>query len=180
VLNVIGDGYNNGQGSFANGTGPITLNGYVPTEAILSVVLPAFDNILPNSIIQECRVRMELQQNFSLVFNNSLTIAQNRWSVQNFNATGYFVNFQSTGYNRYTVTYRSLAYYFGSVADTRFTYEAGKLVYDPFSGQILQDFVNVLATNTQPGSNYPLINNVLPLVLLDKQYRVMGILMTLK
>jgi len=160
VLNVIGDGYNNGQGSFANGTGPITLNGYVPTEAILSVILPAFDNILPNSIIQECRVRMELQQNFSLVFNNSLTIAQNRWSVENYNATGYFVNFQSTGYNRYTVTYRSLAYYFGSVADTRFTYEAGKLVYDPFSGQILQDFINVLATNTQPGSNYPLTNNV--------------------
>ena len=160
VLNVVGDGNNNGQGSFANGTGPITLNGYVPTEAILSVVLPAFDNILPNSVVQECRVRMDLQQNFSLVFNNSLTIAQNRWSVENYNATGYFVNFESTAYNRYTVTYRSLAYYFGSVADTRFTYEAGKLVYDPFSGQILQDFVNVLATNTQPGSNYPLINNI--------------------
>jgi hypothetical protein len=160
VLNVVGDGYNNGTGSFSNGTGPITLSGYVPTDAILSVILPAFDNILPNSVIQECRVRMELQQNFSLVFNNSLTIAQNRWSVESFNATGYFVNFESIGYNRYTVTYRSLAYYFGSVADTRFTYEAGKLVYDPFSGQILQDFVNVLATNTQPGSNYPLVNNI--------------------
>jgi hypothetical protein len=160
VLNVIGDGYNNGEGNFANGTGPITLSGYVPTQAILSVILPAFDNILPNSIIQECRKRMELQQNFSLVFNNSLTIAQIRWSVEPFNATGYFVNFKSTGANTYTVTYRSLAYYFGSVADTRFTYEAGKLVYDPFSGQILQDFINVLATNTQPSSNYPLVNNV--------------------
>jgi len=160
VLNVIGDGYNNGNGNFANGTGPITLSGYVPTQAILSVILPAFDNILPNSIIQECRKRMELQQNFSLVFNNSLTVAQIRWSVDPFNATGYFVNFRSTGANTYTVTYRSLAYYFGSVADTRFTYEAGKLVYDPFSGQILQDYINVLATNTQPSSNYPLVNNV--------------------
>jgi hypothetical protein len=156
VLNVVGDGYNNGAGGFANGTGPITLNAYIPTGAILSVVIPSFSNSLPNSVINECLTRIELQQDFSLVFNNSLTIAQNRWTVEAFNANNYFVNFNSTGYNRYTVTYRSLIYYFGSVADTRFTYEAGKLVYDPFTGKILQDYVNVLATNTQPSSNYPL------------------------
>jgi len=156
VLNVVGDGYNNGAGGFANGTGPITLNAYIPTTAILSVVIPSFSNTLPNTVINECITRIELQQDFSLVFDNSLTIAQTRWSVQPYNATNYFVNFNSTGYNRYTVTYRSLIYYFGSVADTRFTYELGKLVYDPFTGKILQDYVNVLATNTQPSSNYPL------------------------
>jgi hypothetical protein len=156
VLNVVGDGFNNGTGQFANGTGPVTLNGYVPAGAILTTVLPAFSNTLPNSVIQECIVRLDLQQNFSLVFNNSLTIAQTRWSVDIYNASNYFVNFESIGYNRYTVTYRSLAYYFGSVADTRFTYESGKLVYDPFSGIILQDFVKVLETNTQPNSNYAL------------------------
>jgi hypothetical protein len=156
VLNVIGDGYNNGVGGFANGTGPITLNAYIPTGAILSVVIPSFSNSLPNSVINECLTRIELQQDFSLVFNNSLTIAQTRWSVEAYNADNYFVNFNSVGYNRYTVTYRSLIYYFGSVADTRFTFESGKLVYDPFTGKILQDYVNVLATNTQPSSNYPL------------------------
>ena len=156
VLNVVGDGYNNGAGGFANGTGPITLNAYIPTGAILSVVIPSFSNTLPNAIINECLTRIELQQDFSLVFNNSLTIAQNRWSVEAYNANNYFVNFNSVGYNRYTVTYRSLIYYFGSVADTRFTFESGKLVYDPFTGKILQDYVNVLATNTQPSSNYPL------------------------
>jgi len=156
VLNVVGDGYNNGTGQFANGTGPITLNGYVPAGAIITTVIPVFSNVLPNSVISEARIKLELQQNFSLIFNNSLTIAQKRWSVGRYNDANYFVNFESVGYNRYTVTYRSLAYYFGSVADTRFTYEAGKLVYDPFSGVILQDFVKVLTTNTQPGSNYPL------------------------
>ena len=159
VLNVIGDGYNNGLGQFANGTGPVTLNGYVPGGAILTTVIPAFDNTLPSSVINDCTIRLELQQNFTLVFNNSLTIAQTRWSVEPVTNTGYFVNFESTG-SRYTVTYRSLAYYFGSVADTRFTYDSGKLVYDPFSGIILQDFVKVLATNTQPGSNYPLSNPI--------------------
>jgi len=160
VLNVVGDGYNNGEGAFSNGLGPITLNGYVPQGAIVSTILPAFDNSLPNIVIQECIVRMELNQSFSLIFDNSLTISQDRWSIGAYNASNYFVNLLSLGNNRYSITYRSLAYYFGSVADTRFTFETGKLVYDPFSGKILQDFVKVLATNTQPSSNYPLATPV--------------------
>ena len=160
VLNVVGDGYNNGSGAFTNGTGPITLNGYVPSRAILSVIIPAFDNSLPNSVIQECIIRMELQQSFSLMFDNSLTIAQDRWSISTYDATGYFVNLLSLGGNRYSVSYRSLAYYFGSVADTRFSYETGKLVYDPLTGKILQDFAMVLSSNTQPESNFPMVRNI--------------------
>ena len=155
TLSVIGDGYNNGVGQFSNGTGPVTLNGYVPAQAILTTILPSFSNSLPQSVINECIVRMELNQSFSLIFNNSLTIAQDRWSIGMYNDPSYFVNFESTGYNRYTITYRSLAYFFGSVSDTRFTYETGKLVYDPFSGKILQDYIDVLSTNTQPNSVYP-------------------------
>jgi hypothetical protein len=160
VLNVVGDGYNNGTGAFSNGLGPVTLNGYVPQGAIVTTILPAFDNSLPNIVIQECIVRMELNQSFSLIFNNSLTIAQDRWSIGEYNDSNYFVNLLSTGNNRYSISYRALRYYFGSVADTRFTFENGKLVYDPFSGKILQDFVKVLATNTQPSSNYPLATPV--------------------
>jgi hypothetical protein len=159
VLNVIGDGYNNGNGQFSNGTGPVTLNGYVPPGALLDTlnpcVLPAFSNALPQTVLNECLIRMELNQSFSLIFDNSLTIAQDRWSISTYNDPNYFVNFQSTGYNRYTVTYRSLAYFFGSVSDTRFTYETGKLVYDPFTGKVLQDYIDVLSTNTQPNSTYP-------------------------
>jgi hypothetical protein len=160
VLNVIGDGYNNGEGGFSNGTGPIVLNGYVPGGAILTTILPTFDNTLSAEIIQECIIRMELQQNFSLVFNNSLAVNQERWSIKPYDDANWFVNFQSQSANKYIVTFRALAYYFGSVADTRFTFEANKLVYDPFSGKILQDFVNVLSSNTQPNSNYPLNKDV--------------------
>jgi len=160
VLSVIGDGYNNGQGSFSNGSGPVTLNGYVPTGAQITTVLPAFDNSLSNAIIQECIIRMELQQNFSLVFNNALTIAEDRWSIRQYDDANYFINFLSLGNTRYTISYRSLKYYFGSVQDTRFTFDRDKLVYDPFSGKILQDFVKVLATNTQPSNNYPLAKDI--------------------
>ena len=161
VLTVIGDGYNFGTGGFSNGTGPIILNGYVPAGSILTTILPAFDNSLSNVIIQEAIVRMELQQSFSLVFDNSLTIDQDRWSIKPYNSSNYFVNFLSSiTNNRYTISYKSLTYYFGSVADTRFTFEIDELVYDPFSGKILQDFVKILTTNTQPNSSYPLQNNV--------------------
>lgn len=165
VLNVIGDGYNNGRGGFTNGTGPVSLNGYVPNGVTLTdpngsssagSIIPSFDNSLSNEIITECRIKMQLQQSFSLLFNNSLSIAQDRWTIENYNTPGYFVNFLSLGNNRYAVTYRSLTYYFGSVADTRFSFERDKLVYDPFSGKILQDFVNILKTNSQPNSSNPL------------------------
>jgi hypothetical protein len=152
VLNVVGDGTNDGEGNFANGTGPVTLNGYVPSGVILTQVIPVFDNSLPVSIIQEAILKIELQQNFTLVFNNSLLINQDRWSIKPFTNTNWFVKFTSLGNNRYTVEYKSLRYYFGSVSDTRFTFALNELVYDPFTGKILQDFINVLGINTLPNS----------------------------
>lgn len=160
VLNVTGDGYNNGEGNFSNGSGPVTLNGFVPAGAIITQVIPSFSNTLPATVKDECVIRMELNQSFSLIFDNSLLITQDRWKVDAYNATGWFVNFNSVGNNRYEVAYKSLRYYFGSVSDTRFWYETGKLVYDPVTGKILADYIKILPTNTQPGSNYPLARPV--------------------
>lgn len=160
VLQVIEDGYNFGEGNFSNGTGPITMNGYVPQGAIIETVIPVFTNTLPNTVIQQCQTLMELNQDFSLLYDNSLLINQNRWSLGDYNENGWFVNFNSLGDNIYEVTYRSLRYFFGSVADIRFYFETGKLVYDPVTGKILADFVKMLETNTQPNSNYPLAKPV--------------------
>jgi len=156
VLNVIGDGSNNGEGNFVNGTGPVTLNGYVPSGVILSQVIPVFDNSLSSELIQECVIRMELQQDFTLVFNNALTTNQERWSIRPITDEKYFVKLISTEDNTYKITFKSLTYYFGSVADTRFTFSKGELVYDPFSGKIIQDFINILSINPQPASTQPL------------------------
>lgn len=152
VLNVIADGTNEGQGTFPNGSGPVTLNGYIPSGVTIVSIIPVFDNSLPVEIIQECISRMELQQDFALRFNNSLLITESRWTITSVDAANTFVVFTSYGNNRYIITYKSLAYYYGSVADTRFTLSPNELVYDPFSGKILQDYINVLSTNTAPGS----------------------------
>ncbi len=152
VLNVIGDGSNNGEGNFTNGNGPVTLNGYVPTGCILTQIIPVFDNSLSVAIIQEAIIKMEIQQDFTLVFNNSLMINQDRWSIRPYSDVNWFAKFTSQGNNRYIVEVKSLRYYFGSVADTRFAFTLNEIVYDPFTGKILQDFVNVLSVNTAPNS----------------------------
>ncbi len=156
VLNVIGDGSNNGSGSFANGAGPIKLSGYVPAGVILTEIIPVFDNSLSTTLIQECLIKMELQQDFTLIFNNSLMVNEERWSISSFTDPNYFIKFESTGANTYLITYKELTYYFGSVNDTRFTFSPNELVYDPFSGKIIQDFINILGINSQFGSSTPI------------------------
>ena len=153
VLNVVGDGSNNGAGTFANGQGPVTLNGYVPDGVTITQIIPVFDNSLSANLIQECIIKIELQQDFTLVFDNSLLINQERWSISTFTDPNYFVKFTSLGNNRYTVTYRSLTYYFGSVSDTRFTFSKDELVYDPFTGKIIQDYINILGINPEFGTS---------------------------
>jgi hypothetical protein len=52
----------------------------------------------------------------------------------------------------YTVTFRGLAYSFGSVLQTRFFYYDGGQIYDSRTGTVIKDFINVLAVNTRPDS----------------------------
>lgn len=165
VASVTGDGCNNGQGNLGNGFGPVVLNNPIPNGVILTTVLPSFTNLLPSDVIQDCITQITLNQSFTLLYNNTLLANQTRWIVDTFDKVNYFVKFESLGSNRYMVTYKSLAYYFGSVANIRFTFDKNNVIYDPSTGKLLQDFVNVLKVNSQPDSNYPFaIDNKLSIV----------------
>jgi hypothetical protein len=52
----------------------------------------------------------------------------------------------------YTISFRGLAYSFGSVLQTRFFFFDDQQIYDSRTGTVIKDFVNVLAVNTQPDS----------------------------
>jgi hypothetical protein len=160
VLEVIGDGSNGGQGNLSNGVGPITLTNTVPDGSILQVIIPSFSNTLGNSLIQDCVTKIRLNQNFSLIFDNTLLANQERWSISTYNDVNYFVRFQSVGYGRYLVTWRSVAYYFGSVSEVRFTFDKDKIVYDPLTGKLLQDNVSILKSNSQANYNFPYPHDV--------------------
>jgi len=166
VGSVTGDGSNNGLGNLSNGIGPVALTSTVPYGCVLATIVPSFTNLIPNSVVQECIALINLNQNFSLVFNNTLLANQNRWSVGDYNDTSSFVRFQSLGGSSYTVTYRCLAYYFASVKQVRFNYDREKVIYDPLSGKIMQDYVSIMKSNSQPFSNWPLAK--------DKKLYVVG------
>lgn len=159
VTNVIGDGYNSGQGVFVNGSGPITLSAYLPTGVTVTNIIPVFSNSLSSTILQQCIVRMELGQSFTLTFNPLLTVNVDRWSVSTITDTNYYIKFTAITSTNYLVSFRSLRYYFASPGDTRFYFDSNKVVYDPYSGQKQFDYIQVLASNTQPNSNAALPNS---------------------
>jgi hypothetical protein len=77
-------------------------------------------------------------------------------NAQNTSGTGldnsWLVIFETDGVT-YTVTSRSLERYWGSVLETRFFYDGTQKVYDPKTGTIINDFINVLKTNNQPDTS---------------------------
>ena len=160
VSSVVGDGNNNGQGNLSSGFGPVTLNNPIPNGVILTTILPSFTNLLPNTVVQECITQIALNKSFTLTFNNSLLANQVRWAVSDYTTPVHFVKFQSLGSNRYLVTYKSVAYYFGSVNNIRFTFDKNRVIYDPVTGKLLQDYVNILKVNSQFDSNFPLWKDV--------------------
>jgi len=159
ILGVVTDGYNNGLGNITTGKGPITISSPVPEGAIAKEVIPGFGNVIPNVVLQECIQRTILNQSFSLVFDNSILSTQVRWSVTDYPNTDYVVNFKNIGTDRYLVTYKSVAYFFGSVKDIRFTFEGDKVVFDPMTGKAMKDTITVLKSNSKPDSNSSLISD---------------------
>jgi len=154
VVNVVNDGYNGGVGNLYNGLGPVTLSHNIPTGALVSVIIPVFDNIVPSAIIQNAIARCINNQSFSLNYDNSLSLADTRrWSISDYDTNNFIVNFKSLGEGVYSVTNKALAYYFGSANDTRFFFDRSKIIYDPLSGKSLYDTIKVLKTNSLPGSN---------------------------
>jgi hypothetical protein len=161
VATVVGDGSNSGVGNLPTGDGPITLTNYIPDGAILASIIPSFTNEFSSDLTQEIVNNIILSHDFALVYDNTLLASQERWSVQSYNTSSYFVRFRCLGYGKYIVSYRSVSYYFGSVSDIRFTFERNRSVYDPTTGKVAQDSITILKTNSQYGNNYPLPREVM-------------------
>jgi len=163
------NGTNFGVGNNTDGTGPVTLNNFIPTNAVPVQVITNFVTDLPTAIEQTMREQMELYRTFGLGYNN-LTGA---WYVitstnlneattfsldyaQNTSGTGldnsWLVAFSTDGVT-YTVSSRSLERFWASVLETRFFYDGTQKVYDPKTGTVINDFINVLKTNNQPDTS---------------------------
>jgi hypothetical protein len=67
---IIGNGTNGGIGNLASGAGPVTINDFVPTGAILESVIPLFVTDLPLSLEQLMAEQILLNKNFGIGYAN--------------------------------------------------------------------------------------------------------------
>ena len=181
-LIVVGDGSNNGIGNLSSGQGPVTLNNFVPTGAIVDTIIPVFVTTLPTALQTQMIEQILLYRNFGIGYDNdgSITGTAATWylitstnlatdsawsqtyagntSGANLDAS-WMIQFVVQN-NNYTATSRGLAYYFGSVLQTRFFFYDGSPIYDSRTGTVIRDFINVLAMNSQPDSTQSLQSDI--------------------
>jgi hypothetical protein len=80
-----GDGYNGGLGNLSSGAGPVTINNFVPTGAIVDTIIPLFVTDLPNSVEQAMTEQILLNRNFGLGYdsNGDITGTPYTWYLHN-------------------------------------------------------------------------------------------------
>lgn len=184
VLQVVGDGYNNGLGNLTNGEGPVVLNNFVPTGAVVDTVIPVFVGDLSQTLQAQIVEQILFFKNFGLGYDNNGTVPGSSgpgswylitsgnldsdadWSqtyagnTSNTNLdASWMVQFLVQDQN-YTITNRGLAYFFGSVLSTRFFFYGNQKIYDSRTGTTIRDYVNVLSVNTQPDSTSALPGDI--------------------
>ena len=181
-LAVVVDGTSQGTGNLPDGSGPVTLNNYIPTGAVASQVIPIFVTDLPTQFEQSMAEQIRLNRNFGigydslggvtgspgswyLITSTNLAIDA-EWSQINAGSTAglsndasWLVEFVTDG-DTYTISYRALDYFFGSVLQTRFFYYGDQKIYDSRTGTVISDFVKVLKTNSRPDSALPLAGDL--------------------
>lgn len=179
---IVGNGYNNGVGNLSSGQGPVTINNYVPTGAIVDTVIPLFVTDLSLTLQQAIAEQILLYKDFGIGYDNdgSITGTPYTWyiipstnlavdaefSLANAGTTtpgvldaSWLAQFTVQNQN-YTITIRGLAYYFGSVLQTRFFFQDGQQIYDSRTGTVIKDYINCLAVNTKPDSTESLPGDI--------------------
>lgn len=147
----------NSTGIKSNGLGAIGVNNIIPTGAIISRAIPSFANSLSDSVIDEIKQQMSLNNTFGLVYDNT----NETWSVESSSVPGDFdINDSTVNWlvlftisatsNVYTVEFRSTEYIFESARETNFYFDKNQRIYDSRSGLVIKDQINVLEVNTDP------------------------------
>ena len=164
VSAVSGDGSNSGKGNLDTGVGPVTLNNIIPANAVLNAIFPVFATSFTTALKNDLIDRINGYETFGLrysvddgewaVVTSANISSSNIFSLSNAGSTAstnldasWFFKFTNDG-NTYTVTYRSLAYYFESESQNKFHYDKTEKIYDYTTGKSVKDTVTVLKNNT--------------------------------
>jgi hypothetical protein len=153
------------------GKGPIAFNDNIPTNAILDRIIPNFSKVLIDSIkvqiidqafaYRDFGLRYDLaDRQWKLITNDNLNTLLDFSTGKAGDTTGqnldssWFLFFKTDG-ETYTITYRNLKYIMESADEIRFYFDGIDKVYNPATGQVVRDKVDILNINTKPGLASP-------------------------
>lgn len=167
VVSVTSDGTTIDE----DGIAPIALNDIIPTGAVLQQVVPNYSRVLINDVKIELIDQVFEYRDFALRYDQydrqwKLVLAEDINTLSAF-ATGkagdisgenldasWMLYFKTDG-EKYTITYRNLRYVIESADEIRFFFDAADKIYDPSTGQIIRDKIDILNINRQPGALVP-------------------------
>ena len=167
VISVAG----NGTVVDEDGIAPITLNDAIPTGAILDQIIPNFSKVLINDIKVQLIDQTFAYKDFALRYDQydrqwKLVLAEDINTLNNFSTgkagditgenldSSWMLYFKTDG-EKYTITYRNLRYVMESADEIRFFFDAADKIYDPATGQIVRDKIDILNINRKPGELIP-------------------------
>ena len=162
---TIGDGYNSGAGVLSDGTGPITMTGYIPSDAVVSEIIPplvtTLTPALQSEIINLCLgyrnfgLRFSRDDNAWYVINdtdldliNPFTLIYTGDTTNTNKDSSWTIAFVWNGFD-YEIRYRYTEYIFESVQETAFNYDVTTKNFDFVSNTIIKDKITVLGINSQ-------------------------------
>lgn len=153
IIEVIGDGSNNGQGNLVSGLGPITLNTKVPTGAIVDSIIPSYKNNFGAAFGITVVNYINTYRNFTLNYSSDTQ----SWVLSLDPQTDWILKFDyNNNTARYTVSYKGIEYIFYSPIETSFYFDASLKIYDSKTATVIYDTVKILKSNSLPDSPKPL------------------------
>ena len=154
-----------------DGIAPIAVNDIIPSGAILEQVIPNFSKVLINDVKTQLIDQVFEYNDFALRYDQydrqwKIVLAEDINTLSSFaigkagDTTGenldasWMLYFKTDG-EKYTITYRNLRYVMESADEIRFFFDAADKIYDPSTGQIIRDKIDILNINRKPGSLDP-------------------------
>ena len=157
IMQVAGNGTNNGVGIYINGQGPVTINIKVPTGAILESITPVYKNTLNDAIVQAMVGYIRNYKNFGLRYDSETQGWQLIDTAVINQSTNWYIKFTySSSAGQYTMQSRSVRYVFHSPRQTNFYFDQSQRIYDSTNNLVIEDQIRVLRTNSQANNNNPL------------------------
>jgi signal peptidase I len=167
IVSVNGDGTNNGTGTLVDGvTGTILLNDIIPSQAVLSQIIPAWRTTIETNTVSTMvdlvfankpfGLRYDVEtRTWKIVFEVNLNTAGNfslgkQGDNSNQQLDASWLILFTTDSEFYNVKSRLVRFIFESDTQLRFFFDASDKIYDTRSNTVVKDQIKVLNINKKP------------------------------